>query len=339
YAITRGNWIDASILTDSNLVPNRPTVTYTGDAGFAVNQLSFTTSGYSSPVGSAFAAMEWRIAEISNPTTPGFDLNSEWIYEIDPVVETGPQSSFSSTFTPTGAGLSEGHTYRARVRMQDASGRWSHWSDPLEFVASSAVAVPSLAITELHYNPFNPSVSDPSDLEFIELRNIGSSPIDLTGIRLADFSSTPYVFSGGARLAAGEFIVVASNPAVFRSVYGEAINLAAGAFSGSLSNGGETVGLYTSTGVLIVSVSYDDEGGWPTAADGDGPSLEIIDPTHDANDPGNWRASYTVGGSPGASGDLPGDYDRNGTVDQLDYALWRAQFGTRVVLAGSLADG
>jgi hypothetical protein len=47
------------------------------------------------------------------------------------------------------------------------------------------------------------------------------------------------------------------------------------------------------------------------------------------------------GGSPGASGNptpLAGDYDGNGTVEQFDYAKWKADFGM-VVTPGSGADG
>ncbi|MGI9456068.1 MAG: dockerin type I domain-containing protein, partial [Aeoliella sp.] len=73
--------------------------------------------------------------------------------------------------------------------------------------------------------------------------------------------------------------------------------------------------------------------------DGTGPSLEIIDAMGDHNDETNWRASFAVGGSPGASGDLTGDYDRSGTVDHLDYVAWQAQFGDEVLLPGTAADG
>jgi len=339
YALSRGAWIDNNILTDSAQVPQTPVISYAGDFGFPVNKLEFTTSGFSSPVGSAFAAIEWRIAEISNPSTPVFDPNAEWIYEIDPVIETGSLSTLDTNYAPTGAELSEGHTYRARVRVQDAAGRWSHWSDPSEFVAAAAVEVPTLSITELHYNPFDQSVADDSDLEFIEILNTGSAPVSLAGIQLADFASTPYAFASGASLAPGEYMVVAREPAIFTSVYGAGINLAEGNFSGSLSNGGELVGLYTASGVFIQGFTYDDQSPWPTTPDGSGPSLEIIDPLGDHTDPTNWRASSAVGGSPGASGDLPGDYNRNGTVDQLDYTLWKSQVGQTAAYPGAQADG
>jgi hypothetical protein len=67
--------------------------------------------------------------------------------------------------------------------------------------------------------------------------------------------------------------------------------------------------------------------------------LEIIDPLGDATDPINWRASTSVGGSPGAAAaSLVGDYDNNATVDDADRMIWRANFGLAVP-SGTSADG
>ena len=50
-------------------------------------------------------------------------------------------------------------------------------------------------ITELHYHPADhPGVSDPDDLEFIELLNTGSQTVSLAGVQIAQFATTPYTF-------------------------------------------------------------------------------------------------------------------------------------------------
>ena len=52
-----------------------------------------------------------------------------------------------------------GHTYRVRVRHQDNTGRWSHWSEPVEFVAGAAdvsVWQDNLVISEIMYHPPEP---------------------------------------------------------------------------------------------------------------------------------------------------------------------------------------
>jgi hypothetical protein len=71
---------------------------------------------------------------------------------------------------------------------------------------------------------------------------------------------------------------------------------------GGLSNGGEQLTLIDPQGGTIMALVYDDEGGWPTRADGDGSTLEIIDPLGAPSDPDNWRSSGQFGGSPGAQG-------------------------------------
>src|SRR2546426_287274 len=54
-----------------------------------------------------------------------------------------------------------------------------------------------------------------------------------------------------------------------------------------------------------MTVDYKDSGGWPTAPDGGGYSLEIIDPNGDPDDPANWRASAAQNGTPGLANSSP----------------------------------
>src|SRR5690606_1504298 len=72
-----------------------------------------------------------------------------------------------------------------------------------------------------------------------------------------------------------------------------------GTFDGQLVNRGERIALVTSEGQTIVSVDYSDTDGWPEEADGDGYSLEIINPLGNPDDPANWRRSAVFQGSPG----------------------------------------
>jgi len=151
-----------------------------------------------------------------------------------------------------------------------------------------------------------------------------------------------YTFDSSRVLAPGERIVVARDPAVFQSVYGTGINLAATGFKfdgKNLSNAGERIVVRGPSGQTIHDFVYDDEPPWPTSPDGGGPSLEIIDPMGDPASAANWRASFYAGGSPGSEGlPLPGDYDANRVVDGDDLVQWRANFG-RTVIPYSGADG
>ena len=55
-------------------------------------------------------------------------------------------------------------------------------------------------------------------------------------------------------------------------------------------------------GVTIDVFQYGDSGDWPSRADGNGSSLEVIDLDGDLNDGDNWRGSTEYGGSPGSAG-------------------------------------
>jgi hypothetical protein len=281
--------------------------------------------------------MEWRIAEISNPNTPGFDPNAPWKYEIDAVWESGELASFNSQVSIPDGALDPGKTYRARVRMQDSTGRWSHWSSPVEFMATGAAALPTLQIVEFHYHPDQyPGVLDEEDLEFIEILNTGTQPVNMSGMQLTEFANTPYTFANGTTLAAGERIVVARNPTVLQQVHGPIANLMPTGYIGNnLSNGGETIKLLTAGGAEIASISYTDDPPWPTSPDGGGPSLEIIDPLGNENDAANWRASTAINGTPGTASPMfmPGDFDEDGDVDGRDFLWWQ-----RNTSIGALGD-
>jgi len=149
-----------------------------------------------------------------------------------------------------------------------------------------------LRLTEIMYNPLGGD-----DYEFIELQNLGDSPIDLTGFALEEgvrFSFLP----GVATLRPGQFAVLVSNPEAFAERYpGVAIS---GAYEGHLSNKGEKIILTDSQGETFIEVEYDDSHGWPISADGRGDSLNLVDQTGVPSDPQNWRASTNLYGSPGA---------------------------------------
>jgi hypothetical protein len=229
-------------------------------------------------------------------------------------------------------------TVRARAL---SGGEWSALNEA-DFTTTVPGDVTRLRITELQYHPADfPGVVDDEDLEYIEILNTDSLPVSLNGVEIAGFASNPYVFDDGLTLMPGERIVVARSPAVFQLVYGTEINLAlSGYFDSNLSNGGEPVILRGPLGQVMQSFTYDDSGTWPTAPDGGGPSLEIIDPLGDPSDPSNWRASLYYVGSPGTAGmPLPGDYDVSGSVDAVDYGTWKVAFGSLVEQPGTGADG
>jgi hypothetical protein len=297
FAYNRMVWIDNAILTDRDH-PATPGIGYAGDAGFPVDGLRFSAGAYADPQGPAtFAAMEWRIAEVTNPAAPAYKPGDPRLYEVQPVWESGPLTVKQSVLTPPPGVLQSGHAYRVRVRYMDNSWRWSHWSAPVEFIAAPP-RVPlntALQITELMYNPL-PQGNQPEDrLEFIEITNASGQTVVLDNMRLT--GGVEFYFPVGARLAPNRALVLVRDAAAFRQRYG--FNADA-KFDKRLSNGGDTVTLLDAFGRTIFTVTYDDEAPWPESADGGGYSL-VYSPLGGAPDnPAAWRASTDIHGSPGA---------------------------------------
>ncbi len=163
-----------------------------------------------------------------------------------------------------------------------------------------------LRITEVMYNPpdpttaelaFNPSLNN-DDFEFLELRNTGPDPIDLTGVTVRDAFN--YTFAGGT-LNGGQYVVLVRDQTAFELRYGTGIYVH-GEYSENLRNSGETVTLLDGLGVVVQQFTYGDSGAWPGRADGSGGSLEVISTAGDYNDAKNWRGSTEFGGSPGQAG-------------------------------------
>jgi hypothetical protein len=124
-------------------------------------------------------------------------------------------------------------------------------------------------------------------------------------------------------LAPGESLLLVGNRPAFELRYGAMLHYA-GKFSGQFNNAGEQITLVDGAGLTIVGVTFDDENGWPTEPDGNGPTLELANPDADPTTPAAWT-SGAVGGSPGSWTDprTPRsiDVDDNGTVDGMHDGL------------------
>ena len=104
----------------------------------------------------------------------------------------------------------------------------------------------------------------------------------------------------GASLPPGGYLVLARDVARFKRRHADVPSVLDASFEFNLSAKGEMISLYDAGGRLVDFVEYDDGKGWPSSADGEGFSLELIDPVGvDRNDPFSWVSSAEVGGTPG----------------------------------------
>lgn len=309
YVVIRAEHLD-SLAADA-AIPTKPSAVYSGPAGYPLNRLTFQSSAYAGANG--FAAMKWRVAKVTDPMTAGYDPTDPVDYEIAARWESEEITPFNSEVTLPTSALKVGSSYRVRVQMKDSTGRWSHWSDPVQFVVAppdnAADLVSHLRLTELMYHP-----TAGGDFEFIELRNSSDTlTLNLDGTKFT--SGVDFTLAADITIPPGGYLIVIKHPdpAAFRAHYGLSPSVPmVGPYSGSLANKGEQITLKTGAGGLkIVAFEFNDRRGWPLGASGAGHSLVPMNPAADGQAsgaldyPGNWRASAFIGGSPGATDSEP----------------------------------
>jgi hypothetical protein len=165
----------------------------------------------------------------------------------------------------------------------------------------TAVFIPSnlssgtTVINEINYNSSDDYNSD----DWVELINPGETEIDISDwILKDDDNSHGYTIPDETVIQPNNYLVLAKDMDLFSSSYPN-INNVIGPFDFSLSGGGDQVRIFDNAGVLIDSVQYDDIDPWPVEPDGNGPTLELINPTLDNLLSESWAAS-TDNGTPGA---------------------------------------
>ena len=149
----------------------------------------------------------------------------------------------------------------------------------------------------------------------MEISNVGERPVNMDGIRIT--GGIEYTFPTGTLLEGGAYLVVAADPTQFAAVYPEVQNVIGG-WGGKLSKKGERICLSDAQGNEITEVSYASEGDWGVRKlfydphsglsgwdwyaphNGEGCSLELVNPLRPITIGQNWEASENPGGTPGA---------------------------------------
>ncbi|MEI7723624.1 MAG: PKD domain-containing protein [Bacteroidota bacterium] len=138
-----------------------------------------------------------------------------------------------------------------------------------------------IVMTEINYRS---PLGGTDSLEFIELYNNGSQPIDLHNFYFS--KGIEYTFPS-MTLNPQSFVMVTKS-SVYMTNYYNVPSLQWNAGS-ALSNGGEPIVLKDLYGFVVDSVSYLPTLPWDTMANGKGPTLELCDPSSNNALPVNWR--------------------------------------------------
>lgn len=167
----------------------------------------------------------------------------------------------------------------------------------------------SVILNEVMYNPDGSTLGLDEHLEWYELYNNSSEGINLAGMMLSDGNNQ--VFLSHYLLAPGAYGVVCADAFSFEVAYGPDVKIIP--WSGEwtrLRNSTDEVLFYSEDGTVLETLRYDQSWGangtQPSAADGDGASLERIS-FDGPNDPSNWQPSE--------------DY-ANPTLDNDDAVCW-----------------
>jgi hypothetical protein len=192
--------------------------------------------------------------------------------------------------------LSDLTTVKARVF------NGSEWSALNE--AHFVVGKPNLVLSEMHYHPTRSTADerlagflDNEAFEFIELWNGGTATADLSSVAFTKGIQFSFANSTSNRLAPNQYALVVADRAAFEKRYGTGLPIA-GVYTGHLDNSGERVQLMNGTNIVF-DFTYGTGSPWPSKPDGNGPSLEPINPNGNLNAATNWQASAVFGGSPG----------------------------------------
>ncbi len=241
---------------------------------------------------------------------PGFGNNSQFTLSGN-VLTAGP------TFA---GGL--GATFSVRLRATDSTALTYEQSFTLRVVE----VVRNVVINEIHYN----ADRNPMREEFIELFNPTDSAIDISQWRVR--GGVDFFFPANTFIPARGFVVVAEDLATVFDRYG--VN-AFGPWTGGLNNEGEELTLRDALNDVVDRVDFKSEFPWPIAANGGGPSMQLVNPSLDNDLGSSWRS-----GTPPTPGAINAVFSTNAApnIRQVDHSPKVPSSTNQAVITAKVTD-
>ncbi len=263
--------------------------------------------------------------ELVNPNSEAVDISGwrltggiEHTFKPGTVIRAGGSIYISPNVTAFRARTSGPSGGQGLFVQGGYQGHLSRFGETVELVTSDGTVMGSfttpdapsdvqrfLRVSEIHFNP-----ADGDEKEFLEVTNISTgadaTTLDLSGAKVSQGFSEPFVFAAGTTLASGEYLVVVRDMSAFMTAYPEVpAAQIAGEYVGALANGGERIKLDDADNNTVIDFTYDDADPWFERADGAGASLEAVldTATEDTTFQKyyHWRPSTEIGGTPGSA--------------------------------------
>jgi hypothetical protein len=217
--------------------------------------------------------------------------------------------------------LSVTHSQIIRARVKSGTS----WSDLAAAAFTADQDFSKLLFTEVMYHPTD-SMGHEQE-EFVEFKNVGTKPLDVSGLRFTDLEQQPppytnnppfFTFPPRSIVPPGGFLVLAYDGDVFQGLYPGVPLHGEFTFRGAgLNERAGDLGLVGHGGALATRMRYWTHNPWPVLPDNHGyfrnevPPVGFslvrttLDPAADQEDFRTWRASTYRLGSPGADDPAP----------------------------------
>ena len=237
-----------------------------------------------------------------------------------------------SRATTMGDNLSISDNTHIRARTRGSSTNWSGQTEAFFTVNGITPLLPQdISISEIHYNPDGGS----ENTEFLELLNTGTRPVNLRDCKFSNGITYDFPKDWDTIIHPGKRLIIVGSLYDMNQLHGLGLPIS-GIHKGNFNNGGEQITLVDASATTLSDLTFTDLSPWPTAPDGDGPSLTLIG-NGPVDSPTSWRSSLVVGGTPGGAdetifaGDPLADDDGNGLSNLLDHALGNTITPTKAV--------
>ncbi len=173
-------------------------------------------------------------------------------------------------------------------------------TDQITAYFSGSSQSPKITISEINYH----SASSQDAGDWIELHNYGNVDLDISNWKLKDRNDyNAFTFPTGTVIDAGDYLVISEDLIKFSAIFPQ-VNNVIGPMGFNLDNSGDVVRVFDYLDQNIIEADFDDNTPWPTGADGQGYTLELLSNTGNLNSSSNWFLGC-MGGSPGRQYSAP----------------------------------